>query len=542
MTAQITAYAGAVPPETARDESARRELQGRLAGLGDLNGKRLNPEQKSKKLREACEGFESVFIQKMWQEMRATLPKGGLMQGREEQFWQGMYDQELAKKMSSAGGIGLADMMYAQLSRNLGAAGKQTAHAQPGTGSGIVPDAAPLLPQANQAGALQASAGGANSNANVDANSGAAQAASANGFAGGSGRLPSVYDGPATVTDAVQNAQAGTAHVAATPASAGQAGPAVPEVEAALASLRMQHNAPHAQADQTSQGEQALQPQAQALAQAAQAQAAQAQNQGRIDVLPANRPGTAVPPRPREMSGLDLAETARREAGTKLGSNAVRPPLHPVARRPAGGLAAVPAPAQGAMPPLTGDMYMAGQNPADQNPASLSTAAQMAGLQLPGTPAAVAAAAQSPQAAMQPETEPLTQRVTYTTNIPKNARGKRGQSPIRSLNVDRAGPGSKAGAGLAAYHEAQAAQAALAAGQTSGPVASAAADAPAGQGTPTARVAAHPVAVPSNTAVASGQPASLGQLGQPGQPGQSGQLGPANSFAIPPLTAMDARS
>lgn len=108
-----------ISPEAAHNENARRELQGRLAGLGDLNGKKLSPEQKAKKLREACEGFESVFIQKMWQEMRNTLPKGGLLQGREEKFWQDMYDQELSKKMTSAGGIGLADMMYAQLSRNL---------------------------------------------------------------------------------------------------------------------------------------------------------------------------------------------------------------------------------------------------------------------------------------------------------------------------------------------------------------------------------------------------------------------------------------
>ena len=119
MTAPLNAVPAAIPPESARNEGSRRELQAKLAGLGDLGGKKISPEAKAKKLREACEGFESVFIQKMWQEMRNTLPKNGLLHGRDEQYWQDMYDQELSKSMTSAGGIGLADMMYEQLSRNL---------------------------------------------------------------------------------------------------------------------------------------------------------------------------------------------------------------------------------------------------------------------------------------------------------------------------------------------------------------------------------------------------------------------------------------
>ena len=89
------------------------------------------PVDKEKKLRDACEGFESIFIQKMWEQMRATVPKTGFLHGKEEQFWQGMYDQELAKKMASAGGIGLADMMYDQLSRTLVSSSRTTASARP---------------------------------------------------------------------------------------------------------------------------------------------------------------------------------------------------------------------------------------------------------------------------------------------------------------------------------------------------------------------------------------------------------------------------
>ena len=111
MTSPLTT--GLVPHEASGAEVSRREFQSRLAGVGNLNGKKMTEADKEKKLREACEGFESIFIQKMWQEMRNTLPKTNMLQGREEQYWQSMYDQELAKSMTAAGGIGLADMMYA---------------------------------------------------------------------------------------------------------------------------------------------------------------------------------------------------------------------------------------------------------------------------------------------------------------------------------------------------------------------------------------------------------------------------------------------
>ncbi len=110
--------------------------------------KNINPAEKEKKLREACEGFESIFIQRMWQQMRATLPQENPLVGREEKFWQSMYDQELAKEMASSGGIGLADMMYNQLSKNLAAASKSTADTVSKT-KGFEISATPLMPLAN---------------------------------------------------------------------------------------------------------------------------------------------------------------------------------------------------------------------------------------------------------------------------------------------------------------------------------------------------------------------------------------------------------
>ncbi|MFZ5811277.1 MAG: peptidoglycan DD-metalloendopeptidase family protein [Thermodesulfobacteriota bacterium] len=68
-----------------------------------------------KQLREACRGFESAFLQKLMVQMRATVPKDGLLHGPYEDQYLSMFDQALADKLAESGGIGLADMMFSQL-------------------------------------------------------------------------------------------------------------------------------------------------------------------------------------------------------------------------------------------------------------------------------------------------------------------------------------------------------------------------------------------------------------------------------------------
>ena len=70
---------------------------------------------KEAKLREACQGFESVFISKLFSQMRATVPKDGLLHGQYEDQYYSMFDKAMCDKMAESGGIGLADMMYRQL-------------------------------------------------------------------------------------------------------------------------------------------------------------------------------------------------------------------------------------------------------------------------------------------------------------------------------------------------------------------------------------------------------------------------------------------
>lgn len=69
-----------------------------------------------RKLREACQGFEAMFLSMMYKEMRKTVhdnPLFGTSNG--EKIWQSMLDDEMMNNVSKSGGVGLADMMYEQL-------------------------------------------------------------------------------------------------------------------------------------------------------------------------------------------------------------------------------------------------------------------------------------------------------------------------------------------------------------------------------------------------------------------------------------------
>lgn len=431
MTSPLTT--GLVPHEAGGAEVSRREFQSRLAGVGNLNGKKMTEADKEKKLREACEGFESIFIQKMWQEMRNTLPKTNMLQGREEQYWQSMYDQELAKSMTAAGGIGLADMMYAQLSRNLVSASRGTASARAGSASGFVPQVASVMPQDGEATSL---ADGQNS-----AQSGAGHTAMR-----GRVPIPSVYDGIAPVQDMGESMQiqvlpAGTGSAQAALAAAGQPASqpplvvAPPEVEQALAALR------------------------------ARKEAAAKQEEQRV---------------PNMNTGLNMARAAQFEAGSKLGARAVLPRTHlngPAYNAAGNGQSAQTAQsrqaaqAQQATQALDTQMRMAqsmgtpaaiqaAMQPGQEHGQTFAqTSGQASGV--PGAQAGMQGAMQAgipvprPQQASQPTggvitpgpatpagqeaaQEPHIQKVRYTTNVPPGQRKTSANDILHNLAVENA--------------------------------------------------------------------------------------------------------
>ncbi len=404
MTSPISS--ALIPPEASVSEQSRNDFQARLAGLGN-GGRNMSPEAKAKKLREACEGFESIFIQKMWQEMRNTVPKSGLLHGREEKFWQDMYDQELSKSMTRAGGIGLADMMYEQLSRGLASASRDAAGMT--TSAAFAPEAAPLLAPAQTVydGHFEESAPAA-----------------------------SVYDGSAPGVGDVQE-DAVLAEQQAMPGQTQQA-------QATMAQL--------------AQPVQPIQPVAQAVERpraAHHVKKGDINNSNALDLSYIARReagdklgARAVRPALRHRN----PESGRAAQPVEAAANAAPPqPGSPAALAAALELARSGAPnAQAA--PMSLDEIVARVKAGNAAGAAQTVA------QAPAAPAAMAAAMDTTQAV--DENAPVTRKVRFTTNVPRRDKSKKNSQAIRMLNVDNVSANSKAGQGLAAYHASQAAFAA----------------------------------------------------------------------------------
>ncbi|WP_413724766.1 flagellar assembly peptidoglycan hydrolase FlgJ [Sodalis sp. RH16] len=68
-------------------------------------------------LKAVAKQVEGLFVQMMLKSMREALPKGGLTDSSQADLYTSLYDQQMSQQMSSKG-LGLADMMVKQLSRN----------------------------------------------------------------------------------------------------------------------------------------------------------------------------------------------------------------------------------------------------------------------------------------------------------------------------------------------------------------------------------------------------------------------------------------
>ena len=74
---------------------------------------------KDKKLKEACQGFEEMFLNLVYSKMRETVPDDPLFgNSNGEKIMQSMLDSELTKQMAKAGGVGMADMVYKQIKKD----------------------------------------------------------------------------------------------------------------------------------------------------------------------------------------------------------------------------------------------------------------------------------------------------------------------------------------------------------------------------------------------------------------------------------------
>jgi flagellar protein FlgJ len=85
-------------------------------GLAKLKGqaKKDSPEA----LKEVAKQFESIFINNVLKSMRAAKLADGAMDNDQSKFYNDMYDQQLAVHLSGSPGVGLADLIVKQLSKN----------------------------------------------------------------------------------------------------------------------------------------------------------------------------------------------------------------------------------------------------------------------------------------------------------------------------------------------------------------------------------------------------------------------------------------
>ena len=68
-------------------------------------------------LKAACQEMESLFVNHLFKEMRASIQKSGLISGRRaEEIFTSMQDTELSRTISASRGIGLAEILFEQLS------------------------------------------------------------------------------------------------------------------------------------------------------------------------------------------------------------------------------------------------------------------------------------------------------------------------------------------------------------------------------------------------------------------------------------------
>lgn len=76
--------------------------------------------QDEKQLKEACQDFEQYFVNQLFKEMRNTVHNSGLIRKSQgEKIFEDMLYNEYSSEISKGEGIGISDMLYKQLSKNV---------------------------------------------------------------------------------------------------------------------------------------------------------------------------------------------------------------------------------------------------------------------------------------------------------------------------------------------------------------------------------------------------------------------------------------
>ena len=68
-------------------------------------------------LKATAQEFESLLLYKMFEAMRRTVPKSGLLNSFSMDMYQSMMDQEMANEVAKKGTVGLSQMLYEELTK-----------------------------------------------------------------------------------------------------------------------------------------------------------------------------------------------------------------------------------------------------------------------------------------------------------------------------------------------------------------------------------------------------------------------------------------
>ena len=72
------------------------------------------------KLKQACADFESIFVYYMLKSMRKSLPQNGLFDNSPGQkVYKEMADQAMSEQIAGGRGMGLGELLYNQLTRQV---------------------------------------------------------------------------------------------------------------------------------------------------------------------------------------------------------------------------------------------------------------------------------------------------------------------------------------------------------------------------------------------------------------------------------------
>jgi flagellar protein FlgJ len=102
------------------------KLRNTLSEIKDTKKTGKDPETGSaedEKLLDACRQFESYFVEQMYKQMMATVPEDPLDTGTNSMlvdYYKDNLVKEYASKTTEQEGLGLANMLYEQMKRNIG--------------------------------------------------------------------------------------------------------------------------------------------------------------------------------------------------------------------------------------------------------------------------------------------------------------------------------------------------------------------------------------------------------------------------------------